>query len=54
MYQTLPELASYTQVLATSHESVALASFGGGRDTGWVEILIFTSSYGYESTRTGR
>ena len=49
-----PELAGYAQVLATPHERVALASLGGSRDTGWVEILVFTSGDGDESTRTAR
>ena len=54
MRRIIPKLAGYTQVLATSHESIAFASFGGGRNTGRVKILVFTSSYGYEPTRMAR
>jgi len=46
----VPELAGDAKVLTTAHERVAFARLGGGGDTGWVEVFLFATSDGDESS----
>ncbi len=46
----LPELASDTKILATSHESVTLTSLGRGGYPGGVKIFLLSSGYTNQST----
>ena len=39
-----PQLASNSQVLATTHEGIALDCLSGGGNAAWVKVLLFTSS----------
>ena len=47
----IPELARDAEVLATAHEGVALARLGSGRDAIRVEVLLFPTSDGDQSTQ---
>jgi hypothetical protein len=41
----IPEFARDTKILATAHQSIGFAAFGGGRDAIGVKVLLFAAGY---------